>query len=97
MIKLETQIHTTICIFFLNGRYHLSYRGLDGIIILKHALNKNGWEIWKERYQTAKKFCNAIELQIPYMPFNIFFNNLCVKVKCYKLYKKCNTVSQNVI
>jgi len=82
MIKLETQIHTTICVFFQNGRYHLSYRGLDGIIILKHALNKKGWEIWEEKYKTATTFYNGIELQIAYLSFKGLVNNLCVNVKC---------------
>jgi len=42
MIKWETQIYSTICVLFLNGRYLLSYLGLDGIIILKRARNNKG-------------------------------------------------------
>ena len=89
MIIWETQIHTTICALFLNGRHHLSYLGLDGIIILKRALNKKVWEIWNEKYQTAITFCNRNDVQMPYISFKSFVNNLCVNVKCYKFQTSC--------
>jgi hypothetical protein len=70
----------------------LSYRGLDGIIKLKHVLNKKRLEIWKENYQTAITFCHGIELQIPYLSFKSLVNNLCVKVnvgnKLFNSYNK---------